>query len=79
VIGPFGPQDPSGQVTSFLHHYPLVIGDARSLTDAGFIDDDENPLVSLIRAANDDLNVTRGGIVFVDETKKARAGLASRT
>jgi ATP-dependent protease Clp ATPase subunit len=59
VIGPLGPQDRTGQVTSFLHQCPLVISDATSLTDAGYIDDDENLLVSLIRAGNDDLNRPR--------------------
>ena len=50
---------------------PLVIGDTTSLTEAGYVGDDVESLLSrLVQAANGDLNVARGGIVFIDEIDK---------
>jgi ATP-dependent Clp protease ATP-binding subunit ClpX len=54
---------------------PLVIGDATSLTEAGCVGDDvESLLARSIQAANGDLNVAQGGIVYIDEIDKIRSG-----
>ena len=81
LIGPSG----SGKthlvksLASYLN-IPLVIGNATSLTEAGYVGDDVECLLSrLIQAANGDVNVAQQGIVFIDEIDKIkRAGLASR-
>ena len=50
---------------------PLAIADATSLTEAGYIGDDIESVVSkLLSAADDDLEKTEKGIVFIDEIDK---------
>ena len=76
LIGPSG----SGKthlVKSLASHLnvPLVIGDATSLTEAGYVGEDVESLLSrLIQAANGDLNVAQGGIIYIDEIDKIRSG-----
>ena len=76
LIGPSG----SGKthlvksLASYLN-VPLAIGDATSLTEAGYVGEDvESLLYRLIQAANGDVNMARGGIVFIDEIDKIKAG-----
>ena len=76
LIGPSG----SGKthlvksLASYLN-VPLVIGDATSLTEAGYVGDDVEPLLSkLIQAANGDLGAAQQGIIYIDEVDKIRAG-----
>lgn len=54
---------------------PMVIGDATTLTQAGYVGDDvENLLSKLLQAADGDLAQAQRGIVFIDEIDKiARA------
>ncbi len=50
---------------------PFTIADATSLTEAGYVGEDvENILLSLIQAADYDLNRAAKGIVYIDEIDK---------
>jgi ATP-dependent Clp protease ATP-binding subunit ClpX len=50
---------------------PFVIADATSLTEAGYVGDDVESLISrLFAAAGGDIDKTQRGIVFVDEIDK---------
>lgn len=50
---------------------PFVIADATSLTEAGYVGDDVESLISrLFAAANGDIAKTQRGIVFIDEIDK---------
>jgi len=76
LIGPSG----SGKthlvksLASYLN-VPLVIGDATSLTEAGYVGDDVESLLSkLIQATEGDMEVAQRGIVYIDEIDKIRSG-----
>lgn len=50
---------------------PFAITDATSLTEAGYVGEDvENILLSLIRNADDDVDLAMKGIVYIDEIDK---------
>ena len=50
---------------------PLAIGDATTITEAGYVGDDvENILLRLIQAADFDLERASKGIIFIDEIDK---------
>jgi ATP-dependent Clp protease ATP-binding subunit ClpX len=50
---------------------PLAIADATSLTEAGYVGDDvENVVTRLIQAANGDVAKASKGIIFIDEIDK---------
>jgi len=72
MIGPTG----SGktflvQTLSRLLNVPLAITDATSLTEAGYIGDDvESVLSKLLAAADNDVERAERGIVFIDEIDK---------
>ena len=55
---------------------PFAIADATSITEAGYVGDDVESLITrLYTAANGDINRTQHGIIFVDEIDKiARKG-----
>jgi ATP-dependent Clp protease ATP-binding subunit ClpX len=72
MIGPTG----SGKtllartLANFLH-VPLAIGDATTLTEAGYVGEDvENLLLKLLQAAEFDLARAEMGIIFIDEIDK---------
>ena len=72
LIGPSG----SGKthlvksLASYLN-VPLVIGDATSLTEAGYVGEDVESLLSkLILTAGGDIEVAQRGIVYIDEIDK---------
>ncbi len=76
LIGPSG----SGKthlvksLASYLN-VPLVIGDATSLTEAGYVGDDVESLLSkLILTAEGDMDAAQRGIVYIDEVDKIRSG-----
>ena len=74
LIGPSG----SGKTylvksLASLLNVPLAIGDATSLTEAGYVGEDvESLLVKLIRAASGDIDAALRGIVYIDEIDKLR-------
>ncbi|RXJ66783.1 ATP-dependent Clp protease ATP-binding subunit ClpX [Halarcobacter ebronensis] len=50
---------------------PLAIADATSLTEAGYVGDDvENVVTRLLQAANGDVKKAETGIIFIDEVDK---------
>jgi len=50
---------------------PLAIADATSLTEAGYVGDDvENVVTRLIQAADGDIKKAESGIIFIDEVDK---------
>jgi ATP-dependent Clp protease ATP-binding subunit ClpX len=52
-------------------HVPLAIGDATTLTEAGYVGEDvENLLLKLLQAADFDLARAEMGIIFIDEIDK---------
>jgi len=72
LIGPTG----SGKtlmaqsIAKFLD-VPIAIADATSLTEAGYVDEDvENILTRLLQAADGDVKKAEQGIVFIDEVDK---------
>jgi ATP-dependent Clp protease ATP-binding subunit ClpX len=50
---------------------PFAIGDATTLTEAGYVGDDvESLLLKLLRASNMDVELTEMGIIYIDEIDK---------
>ncbi len=50
---------------------PFAIGDATTLTEAGYVGEDvENLLLKLLHAADFDIEVAQRGIIFIDEIDK---------
>jgi len=77
LVGPTG----SGKtllaktVAKYLN-VPFVVTDATSLTEAGYVGDDVESMISmLVNSANGDVSLAERGIVFIDEIDKiARKG-----
>lgn len=72
LIGPTG----SGKtllartIAKYLN-VPFVVADATSLTEAGYVGDDVESMISmLLNAAGGDVNLAQRGIVFIDEIDK---------
>ena len=74
MIGPTG----SGKtyLANALAQYlkvPFAIGDATSITEAGYVGQDvESLLVNLIKAADGDVDAAQQGIIYLDEIDKLR-------
>ena len=72
LIGPTGSgKTLLAQTISKYLDVPLAIADATSLTEAGYVGDDvENIVTRLIQAANGDVKKAEQGIIFIDEIDK---------
>ncbi len=72
LIGPTGSGKTLLAQTIAKHlDVPLAIADATSLTEAGYVGDDvENVVTRLVQAANGDVKKAEQGIIFIDEIDK---------
>src|SRR5574344_1054562 len=72
LIGPTGSgKTLLAQTISKYLNVPLAIADATSLTEAGYVGDDvENVVTRLVQAANGDIEKAQRGIIFIDEIDK---------
>ena len=72
LIGPTGcGKTLLAQTLARLLHVPFAIGDATTLTEAGYVGEDvENILLRLIQAADWDVEAAERGIVYIDEIDK---------
>jgi len=72
LIGPTGSGKTLLAQTIAKHlDIPFAIADATSLTEAGYVGDDvENIVTRLIQAANGDIKKAEQGIIFIDEIDK---------
>ncbi len=72
LIGPTGSgKTLLAQTLAKTLNVPFAIADATSLTEAGYVgDDDENILLRLIQAADFDIDKAEKGIIYVDEIDK---------
>ena len=72
LIGPTGSgKTLMAQTIARVLNVPIAIADATSLTEAGYVGEDvENILTKLIQAADGDVEKAQQGIVFIDEVDK---------
>ncbi len=72
LIGPTGSgKTLMAQTIARVLNVPIAIADATSLTEAGYVGEDvENILTKLIQAADGDIKKAEQGIVFIDEVDK---------
>ena len=72
LIGPTGSgKTLLAQTISKYLDVPLAIADATSLTEAGYVGDDvENVVTRLVQAAGGDVKKAERGIIFIDEVDK---------
>ncbi len=72
LIGPTGSgKTLMAQTIARVLNVPLAIADATSLTEAGYVGEDvENILTKLLQAADGDVERAQQGIVFIDEIDK---------
>jgi len=72
LIGPTGSgKTLLAQTIAKVLHLPIAIADATSLTEAGYVGEDvENILTRLLQAADGDVEKAEQGILFIDEIDK---------
>jgi ATP-dependent Clp protease ATP-binding subunit ClpX len=72
LIGPTGSgKTLLARTLARILHVPFAIGDATTLTEAGYVGEDvENLLLRLIQAADWDVEAAERGIIYVDEIDK---------
>jgi ATP-dependent Clp protease ATP-binding subunit ClpX len=81
LIGPTGTgkTEFARRIADYLK-VPFAIGDATSLTEAGYVGDDvENLLLRLLQAADGDVERAENGIIFIDEIDKIASAASSRS
>ena len=74
MVGPTGSgKTLIAQSIARLLDVPLAIADATSLTEAGYVGDDvESIITRLLQAANNNVKAAERGIIFIDEIDKKR-------
>lgn len=74
LLGPSGSgKTLLAQTLANILQVPFTMGDATTLTEAGYVGDDvENLLVRLLQAADNDLAAAQAGIIYIDEIDKLR-------
>jgi ATP-dependent Clp protease ATP-binding subunit ClpX len=72
LLGPTGSgKTLLAQTLARILNVPFTIADATALTEAGYVGEDvENIIVSLLQAANYDIDMASKGIVYLDEVDK---------
>jgi ATP-dependent Clp protease ATP-binding subunit ClpX len=72
LLGPTGSgKTLLAQTLAKILQVPFAIGDATTVTEAGYVGEDvENMLLKLIRAANMDMVSAQNGILYIDEIDK---------
>jgi len=72
LIGPTGSgKTLLARTLARILHVPFAIGDATTLTEAGYVGEDvENLLLRLIQAADFDIEAAQRGIIYIDEIDK---------
>src|SRR4030043_475886 len=72
MIGPTGSgKTPLAQTLAKILDGPFAIGDATTLTEAGYVGEDvENLLLKLLHAADFDLEAAQRGVLYIDEIDK---------
>jgi ATP-dependent Clp protease ATP-binding subunit ClpX len=72
LLGPTGTgKTLIAQTLAKMLNVPFAIGDATTVTEAGYVGEDvENLLLRLIRAADNDIEAAQRGIIYIDEIDK---------
>jgi ATP-dependent Clp protease ATP-binding subunit ClpX len=72
IVGPTGSgKTLLAQTLARMLDVPFAIGDATTLTEAGYVGEDvENLILKLLRAADFDVELAQRGIIYIDEIDK---------